>query len=453
MPKYQLKVRQDTLGNFDSSDVVLAKGEPAIITNQQDASGDTTAFFYIGDGTSQIVDGGGLKPALAAYENVAGGANNYAPIDATTLTGLTTAQDIEVKSAASATPELKVISTNSDSTDDTTIGHNSINCGGIISSAGGNITSGELDVTGATVDVNGTSEFKGNVVISNEADLSFETNCSITTTNGAITTGSGAIQSTSGNFTSTSGSMLVPGSIVQVKHYQTTHRGDQEISGEPNLANFSFVQTSDNKYVEVDITPKSLNSKLLVQCSWYGIDPTQAHISQLEQYFGSLASVDFGPLSTFTPHPPSFLWYEDYHVSTLSLARRNEAVGTLYTDVANPKTSDTGRNRGLAHIREEVTARTGTHWQSPGYTFGYSDNIGSWVVGRHFNYMDTTWSDAGTLGTVRYRLIVRPSKSIRLYTNQSYWTNAQTSDGDFTVFNANSYSHLRTNICVKEIAG
>ena len=445
MPKYQLKVRQDTLSNFDTSNVVLAKGEPAIITNQQDASGDTTAFFYIGDGTSQIVDGGGLKPALAAYANVAGGANNYAPIDATTLTGLTTAQDIEVKDSASASPKLQVRATDDDPSLNTVIKRNSIVCDGIVTSKGGNIPSGELDVTGATVDVNGTSEFKGNVVISNQADLSFETNCSITTTDGNISTTSGQLQSTSGNFTSSTGKLHVPGTVIQHQFFQTTELGDRECSGDANLSIVEPVTTGTNGsygFVRVGITPFNENSKLLVECQFMGIDPSSSYMNTGLNRYDSLSGWNFTEQSNFTFNSNRI--QENDH-SMLTIQRRN--FGT-FIDV-NPPSGGRGRNQGFA--RTMTCANSG----SGGYRTRWSSMP---AVTQHFSFLDTNWLASFGVGPVFYQQAIRSSVDFRLFTNQSLWQNEQrfawqNTNPDYVCDDHCCFINGMCSISVKEIAG
>jgi len=448
MPRYQLKVRQDTLSNFDTSNVVLAKGEPAIITDEQSASGDTTAFFYIGDGTSQIVAGSsGLKPALAAYANVAGGANNYAPIDATTLTGLTTAQDIEVKSAASATPELKVISTNADSTDDTTIGHNSINCGGIISSAGGNITSGELDVTGATVDVNGTSDFEANVSISGGADLALGDGSSITTTDGNISTTSGQLQSTSGNFTSSTGKLHVPGAVIQHQFFQTTELGDRNCEGASDLSILEPVTTKlgsdgEYEYVRVSIQPFDVNSKLLVQCQFMGIDPSNSYMTAGLNRYGTLSGWNLARETLFSATSDRL---DESDHSVLTIARK-KADSDLYLDV-NPPSSGS-RNQGFARTMTAHNEGTGVFrsmWSSMP------------AVTQHFSFLDTSWASGG-LGTVSYQQAIRSSVDFRLFTNQSLWQNAQqhawsVSTPAYLATDHCSFINGMCSISVKEIAG
>ena len=166
MPTYKIQFRQDTLSNFDSGNVTLLKGEPAIITDtstHQKADG-TGAFFFIGDGSTAIGSAGGdLKPVGASYVNPAGGANNYAAIDAAVLTGTTTVADLTVQDTDSGDPTVTV-KTTVPSEGETVIKHDSITCSGAVTSLGHSITAGELDIaSGATLDVNGTSDFAANV--------------------------------------------------------------------------------------------------------------------------------------------------------------------------------------------------------------------------------------------------------------------------------------------------
>ena len=277
MPTYKIQFRQDTKENFDSGNVTLLKGEPAIITNtdtHQKADG-TGAFFFIGDGSTAIgSEGADLKPVGASYVNPAGGANNYAAIDAAVLTGTTTCADLTVQDTDSNDPTVTVKAT--DAAEQTVIKHDSINCGGPITSLGHSITAGELDIaSGATLDVNGTSDFSANIALSDGADLSLGDGSTITTTDGAITTGSGNITTGSGNITSASGHVYVPGCVVQVQHYSSSTpylmtsvtTGVNGITNTTNSNNLLRTADGTSSYIEVTITPKSTNSVLLVEAS------------------------------------------------------------------------------------------------------------------------------------------------------------------------------------------
>jgi len=277
MPTYKIQFRQDTVQAFNDGNVTLLKGEPAIITDtstHQKADG-TGAFFFIGDGSTAIGSAGGdLKPAGASYVNPAGGANNYAAIDAAVLTGTTTVADLTVQDTDSNDPTVTVKAT--DAAEQTVIKHDSINCGGSITSLGHSITAGELDIaSGATLDVNGTSDFSANIALSGGADLSLGDGSTITTTDGNITTGSGNITTGSGNITSASGHVYVPGCVVQVQHYQVetaylmtgATTGVSGITDTSSASNLLRTADGTSAYVEVTITPKSTNSILLVEAS------------------------------------------------------------------------------------------------------------------------------------------------------------------------------------------
>lgn len=142
------------------------------------------------------------------------------------------------------------------------------NTGLISTPAGLSVTGGSLTMSGGTVlDVNGTTEISGGVTLTNSADITLGSGCLINGVDfagGSVSTGAGNLSTTTGNITSSSGHLYVPGSVVQVQHFQTdeAHNGTVGTAG-------AIVQvtddTTDATAFGVTITPKSTASKIIVE--------------------------------------------------------------------------------------------------------------------------------------------------------------------------------------------
>ncbi|QDP59098.1 MAG: putative tail fiber protein [Prokaryotic dsDNA virus sp.] len=149
-----------------------------------------------------------------------------------------------------------------------------------VTAASGNTTiAGTLGVTDATT-LSAATQINATLTATGLATLS-----------GGVAAATGNITTTSGNITSTSGHLYVPGSVVQVQCYQTIQYGEQTQTQNVGMAIIVDDGSGGNEDVAVSLTPKSTNSKIMVDVNWFG-EALQDHMFYLRRTNGDGSFTD-----------------------------------------------------------------------------------------------------------------------------------------------------------------
>jgi hypothetical protein len=143
-----------------------------------------------------------------------------------------------------------------------------------VTAASGNTTiAGTLGVTAATT-LSAATQVNATLTATGLATLS-----------GGVAAATGNITTTSGNITSTSGHLYVPGSVVQVQCYQTIQYGEQTPTANVGMAIIVDDGSGGSENVAVSLTPKSTNSKIMVDVNWFG-ESAEDHMFYLRRTNG-----------------------------------------------------------------------------------------------------------------------------------------------------------------------
>ena len=149
-----------------------------------------------------------------------------------------------------------------------------------VTAASGNTTiAGTLGVTDATT-LSAATQINATLTATGLATLS-----------GGVAAATGNITTTSGNITSTSGHLYVPGSVVQVQCYQTIQYGEQTPTANVGMAIMVDDGSGGTENVAVSLTPKSTNSKIMVDVNWFG-ESVENHMFYLRRTNGDGSFTD-----------------------------------------------------------------------------------------------------------------------------------------------------------------